>query len=314
VRRLAERFPQVPFVLYHTYLGPPEGRRRAARHAKQLPNLHLETSWCRSEEVLRLIDEVGPERVLFGSDAATDGPVHFVRTPPNIEMVETYNQGLLALARRLPPATFRALVQDNTRRLFRLAAPAVEVGSVDEIFLAALEQAERVVRGVPRERLAAPTPCAEWDVQALLGHLLAVVRRAERAAQARPASSVPDVAAVDTRGRWTPQFAAAAEKARQAWTAAAPDDVGAPWGRLPGPAALSGFVLELVAHTHDLALATEQREPLDQPLADAAHRVAERLAPPALRGTGKAFAAPVPAPPGADAYARLAAYLGRAPR
>jgi hypothetical protein len=120
IRRLAERFPGVPFVLYHTFLGFPEGRRRAARHAQQLPNLYLETSWCRSAEVVRLIDEVGERRVMFGSDAAVDGPLHFVRSPPNIEMTENYNQGLLALARRLPEETLRALLEDNTRRLFRL--------------------------------------------------------------------------------------------------------------------------------------------------------------------------------------------------
>ena len=111
-------------MLYHTFLGLPEGRRRAARHAQQVPNLYLETSWCRADEVRRLIDEVGAERVLFGSDAAVDGPEHFVRQPPNVEMVETYNEGLLSLARTLPADTFRALVQDNTRRLFGLG-PAV---------------------------------------------------------------------------------------------------------------------------------------------------------------------------------------------
>jgi hypothetical protein len=31
IRRLAERHPSVPVILYHTYLGPPEGRRRAVR-------------------------------------------------------------------------------------------------------------------------------------------------------------------------------------------------------------------------------------------------------------------------------------------
>ena len=37
-------------------------------------------------------------------------------------MVETYNEGLLGLARPLPADTFRALLQDNTRRLFGLGA------------------------------------------------------------------------------------------------------------------------------------------------------------------------------------------------
>src|SRR3954451_20669311 len=38
IRRLAERFPSVRFVLYHTYLGPLEGRGRAGRHAQGRPD------------------------------------------------------------------------------------------------------------------------------------------------------------------------------------------------------------------------------------------------------------------------------------
>jgi predicted TIM-barrel fold metal-dependent hydrolase len=120
IARLASRFPSVRFVFYHTYLGPPEGRRRAAKHARDLPNVFLETSWCRSAETERLIDEIGPDRVIFGSDAATDGPDHFVRRPPNIEMTENYNTGLLRLAQRLAPDVFRKLVSANARSLFRL--------------------------------------------------------------------------------------------------------------------------------------------------------------------------------------------------
>jgi uncharacterized protein (TIGR03086 family) len=336
VRQLAERFPQVPFVLYHTFLGPPEGRRRAARHAQELPNLYLETSWCRSDEVRRLIDEVGPERVLFGSDAATDGPVHFVRSPPNIEMTESYNQSLLTLARRLPAGTFRALLEDNTRQLFRLATPgrptatpvpaaapqsarlptavSEPVEDVAALFDDALAQAERVVTQVRADQLALRTPCPAWDVRALIGHLLATVRRAERVAEGRPASAVPAVAAVDPRARWAATFAGAASTARHAWRAAAPADVPVSWGVLPGPAGMSGFVLELVAHTHDLAVSTGNLSALDQRLASAALRTAERLVPAALRGNGGAFADPVAAPSGAGAYDLLAAFLGRAPR
>lgn len=314
VRRLAERFPKVPFVLYHTFLGFPEGRRRAARHAQELPNLYLETSWCRSAEVRLLLDEVGADRVIFGSDAATDGPTHFVRSPPNLEMVENYNQSLLALARQLPPETLRALLEDNTRRLFRLPRPVAAMPEpakgVERLFADALAQAERVVAAVPRHWLSAATPCPDWDVRTLLGHLLTVVRRAEQAALGRPVS-VPDML---VRHRPTARFAAAAAKADKAWTTRSPDAVETPWGLLPGPAALSGFLLEVVAHTHDLAVSTGQREPLDPRLAEAAQRAAARLVPPELRGNGAAFADPVPAPGDADAYVRLAAYLGRVPR
>ena len=122
IRRLAERFGSVPVLLYHTYLGPPWGRRRAARHAQQQPNLYLETSWCGSREVLRLVDEAGPDRVLFGSDGAVDGPWHFVRRPPNVEGRQTYNEVLLAIARELDPAAARMVLRDNTSRLFGLVS------------------------------------------------------------------------------------------------------------------------------------------------------------------------------------------------
>jgi hypothetical protein len=120
IRRLAERFPSVAFVLYHTYLGPHEGRRRAARHAVAQPNLYLETSWCVWREAQRLVDEVGPDRVLFGSDAVVDGPRHYRQSPPNVEGRETYNAGMLALARALGPGPAEQVFSANTRRLFKL--------------------------------------------------------------------------------------------------------------------------------------------------------------------------------------------------
>jgi len=120
IRRLAERFPSVPLLFYHTYLGPSEGRRRAAQHVREQPNLYLETSWCCSREVLRFVEEVGPERVLFGSDASVDGPHHYCRHPPNVEGKETYNDGLIALIRALDPKAARQVLGDNARRLFNL--------------------------------------------------------------------------------------------------------------------------------------------------------------------------------------------------
>jgi hypothetical protein len=55
VRRLSERFPTVPVIMYHTYLGPHEGRRRAVAHALEQPSLYLETSVVRmaSSDVVR---------------------------------------------------------------------------------------------------------------------------------------------------------------------------------------------------------------------------------------------------------------------
>jgi uncharacterized protein (TIGR03086 family) len=314
IRKLAERFPAVPFVLYHTFLGLPEGRRRAARHAQQLANLHLETSWCRADEVLRLIDEVGADRVLFGSDAAVDGPVHFVRQPPNVEMVETYNEGLLTLARRLPAGTLRALLEDNTRRLFGLSAAAVPAApaSVGALFAGALAMAERVIGAVGVGDLDRPTPCTQWRVRDLLGHLVATARQADKVGRGARVSTA-GVVRLERRDRWAATFASAARRARAAWAddADRPADLRVPWGLLPGPVALSGFVLELVAHSHDLAVAVGRTDLLDSRLGEAALRIAERLVPADLRDDRGAFAAPVPSPPDADVHGRLAAFLGR---
>jgi predicted TIM-barrel fold metal-dependent hydrolase len=118
IRRLAERFPAVPFLLYHTYLGPGDGRHRAVRHAQQLPNLYLETSWCGFDQIRWLIDEVGPERVVFGSDAAVDGPVHYVDSPVDFAGDANYNEQLLLLAGNLDEHAARRVLRENTRQLF----------------------------------------------------------------------------------------------------------------------------------------------------------------------------------------------------
>lgn len=120
VRTLAERFPSVPILMYHTYLGPDEGRLRAAQHVLEQPNLYLESSWCRSGMVLELIDKVGADRVLFGSDASIDGGPHYCRMPPNVDGVETYHDVLLALARHLDAADARKVTSENAQRIFHL--------------------------------------------------------------------------------------------------------------------------------------------------------------------------------------------------
>jgi hypothetical protein len=116
--RLAARFPTVGFLWYHTYLGIPWGRRRAAHHARQLDNVMLETSWCASWEVERLVSDLGPDRIVFGSDAAIDGPRHF--TNHNVEGRQTYRDVMLEIARRFEHDTAYRILAGNARRLFGL--------------------------------------------------------------------------------------------------------------------------------------------------------------------------------------------------
>jgi len=84
-------------------------------------------------------------------------------------------------------------------------------------------------------------------------------------------------------------------------------------GLVPTPVALAGFVLEVVAHTHDVAAGIGRTDLLDERLGHAALGIAERFLPAALRGSGAVFAEPVAVPATAGSYERLAAFLGRAP-
>lgn len=48
---------------------------------------------------------------------------------------------------------------------------------------------------VREDQLGAPTPCAAFDLRALLGHLVGTAERSLATAQARPTHSIPHVAA-----------------------------------------------------------------------------------------------------------------------
>lgn len=83
-------------------------------------------------------------------------------------------------------------------------------------------------------------------------------------------------------------------------------------GEIPGRAALSAYVMEIVAHTWDLSEAIGRPLALDPEPAEFALAAARQALPEGPR-EGRPFDAPVPAPEGAGAYERLAAWLGRVP-
>jgi predicted TIM-barrel fold metal-dependent hydrolase len=131
IRRLAERFPGVAFILYHTYMGMPEGRFRALSHARELDNLYVETSWCSSDFTLAAVEALGPGKVVFGSDASVDGAHHYDQHPPNLEMHDTYKRAMLRVMQHLGTDAGRAVLGGNARHLFRLPGrrPVVPAGS-----------------------------------------------------------------------------------------------------------------------------------------------------------------------------------------
>ncbi len=65
IEPLIQTFPQVKFVLAHIGW---ESWRHILNLAKQYPNTWVETSWQPAKVIRRAVDELGCERVLFGSD------------------------------------------------------------------------------------------------------------------------------------------------------------------------------------------------------------------------------------------------------
>jgi uncharacterized protein (TIGR03086 family) len=161
-----------------------------------------------------------------------------------------------------------------------------------------LDQAATLLDTVGDDDLARPTPCPEWTVSDLVDHVVnATARfangvRGEEVDWSAPTPQVgPDRAA---------KFRSAATALQEAWA-------GAPADTQPGP---EWQCAELAVHTYDLASA------LGSPTADLDPEVAEvGLAfmsanlKPEIRGD--AFGPEQPAPAGADAYQRIAAFAGR---
>jgi uncharacterized protein (TIGR03086 family) len=183
------------------------------------------------------------------------------------------------------------------------------------LFARSLNQTEQQIAAVRPDELSNRTPCADYDVRALLGHVVAVLHKIARVGAGMDAWDVPDVIeGVDEDG-WAGAFTRARGEAERVWA----DDekldrmVTLPWAVLPGRVALHAYTHEFTVHSWDLARATDRLAELDPDLAAQALRAFPKFAPPEARSGQGPFGPVVPAPDDADVYTRLASYLGRRP-
>ena len=177
----------------------------------------------------------------------------------------------------------------------------------------ALDEAARLVGGVRSDQMGLPTPCSEWDVRALIAHLVAGNVRFLGVAEGKRAERgpvTPDVLGDDPAGA----YRRSAEALKQAWRDPARLDQQCelPFGVMPGRAALAVHLVETVAHAWDLAKATGQQPAFDPDVIQAAAQFAHSTLP-EDRPPGTPFAAPVPVADDLSALDRLAAFLGRTP-
>jgi uncharacterized protein (TIGR03086 family) len=159
--------------------------------------------------------------------------------------------------------------------------------------------------------LAAPTPCATWDVRALVNHFTGTARWWAASVTGEEAPADADYAAGDFVGAYQEsiRIATAAFGAEGALDKTVP----LPWGEFSGAVVRDMAATDQFAHGWDLARAIGYPADLDPELADRLLSQARFTIPDALRGPdGQApFGAAVEAPKGAGPADQLAAFLGR---
>jgi uncharacterized protein (TIGR03086 family) len=184
---------------------------------------------------------------------------------------------------------------------------------------ASYENAAVVVSAITHEQLTQPTPCPDYDVAALIDHLVEASRRAAALGRGQtppPGDGSPHIDVSDAPS----QLRLAGKEAADAWGAdsALSSRVTMPWGEAyTGATLVDMYLAELVTHAWDLAQATGKLDRLDASLAPPALDGARATIRPQYRdvvGPGAPFGPEMPPPPDADDWERLVAFMGRDPR
>ena len=170
---------------------------------------------------------------------------------------------------------------------------------------------ETLIAGVAADQLDNPTPCDEFDVRTLIGHLYTGARRTEAMAKGFDARTVPfisDLPDADLAAGYRDLI----EASQRSWADAdltAP--VSAPWGSAPGAVALGLYLQEGLTHGWDLAVATGQPSEADPDLAEAALTAGLKALPAEPRGGNIPFGPVIESAPGATPTERLVNWTGR---
>lgn len=163
----------------------------------------------------------------------------------------------------------------------------------------ALDQAADVVDSVEEADLGRPTPCADWSVSDLVGHLAVAPGRFARMVRGEDVdwSAAPPSPDADP----AEEFRRGATELLEAWR-------GVGDGQVPmGPDWQSA---ELAVHTYDLMSALGRpTDALDQEVADRGLEFMRAALKPEIREP--AFGPEQPAPADADSYQQIAAFAGR---
>jgi uncharacterized protein (TIGR03086 family) len=177
----------------------------------------------------------------------------------------------------------------------------------------ALQGTARLVGAVGDDQWGDPTPCADWDVRALVNHLVYENLWVPPLLAGKSIEDVGDAYAGDVLGD---DPAGAFERSAKDAAAAAKEPgamdrpVGVSYGPVPGSTYVGHHFLDALVHGWDLAQGTGQATTLDPELVRMCWDIASGEAE-ALRSSGLFGSSAVQVPDDADLQTRLLALLGR---
>ncbi|MBV9384304.1 MAG: TIGR03086 family protein [Streptosporangiaceae bacterium] len=178
----------------------------------------------------------------------------------------------------------------------------------------ALDQTAGIIAAIPASLAGAATPCPDWDVRAVVRHVVGQdLRNFIVAARGQPTDWR---APADELGEdWAAAFRDRAGQLMAVWRDADPDRLLVMPGGEHAPlgSRASQQIAELAVHGWDLVKATGQKADLDPALAEHALSWSRQMLRPDFRGPDRAFGLEVPVSPDAPAYDRLAGWFGRDP-
>lgn len=165
------------------------------------------------------------------------------------------------------------------------------------------------------EQLHEPTPCADFDVTELIEHLLAVQERIRGIAVDGNVDDAPFTLAFEDENL-IEDFAHRIQESAAAWEAWQEDElwtktVTAPFGTVPGGAALMVYTSENLTHGWDLAVATGQDAEADGVFVEPILAGMRNALPADNRGEDIPFNPVVEPAEGAGPTEQLANWLGR---
>ncbi|RVW06643.1 TIGR03086 family metal-binding protein [Rhodococcus spongiicola] len=181
------------------------------------------------------------------------------------------------------------------------------------LYREALAWTTGLIAGVRRDQLAAPTPCPEFDVRTLLGHLVAGVERVRIIGEGGDPSTSPTVVTGISDDGYGAAYRSATDRVWPAWTDGRLDaDVTAPWGTVPGRVAIWVYSMETLVHGWDLATATGQPAETRPELAESVLAAVRHAIPPERRGEKMPFGPVITPSAHAGPTEKLANWSGRA--